>query len=223
MGATVEREQGALMNIVSLIVGAITAVITSVVETIFWALRRHHKSEKDRNHTIIGNALGLLGGSCRMGVSECSVGVPPAKSDSFGHKTIVLHRRDARATLILQAPPGCLRRGRHTDPDPYWIPVSIIVLLRRVLLRGLRILVQYRRQPARFGCRFFLINPASSERGNRGFPSHSFEPFQRFPRGKTVQTVPRHGTWHARSPRSEEAGLIRERPFGHKCALESDA
>ena len=35
-----------------------------------------------------------------MGVSECSVGVPPAKSGSFGHKTIVLHRRDARATLF---------------------------------------------------------------------------------------------------------------------------
>jgi len=35
-----------------------------------------------------------------MGVSECSVGVLPAKSGSFGHKTIVLHRRDARATLF---------------------------------------------------------------------------------------------------------------------------
>jgi hypothetical protein len=35
-----------------------------------------------------------------MGVSECSVGVPPAKCGSFGHKTIVLHRRDARATLF---------------------------------------------------------------------------------------------------------------------------
>jgi hypothetical protein len=35
-----------------------------------------------------------------MGVSECSIGVPPAKSGSSGHKTMVLHRRDARATLF---------------------------------------------------------------------------------------------------------------------------
>jgi hypothetical protein len=44
-----------------------------------------------------------------MGVSECSVGVPPAKCGSFSHKTTVLHRRNARATLfcrcLLRSPP----------------------------------------------------------------------------------------------------------------------
>ena len=60
-----------------------------------------NKSKKDED----------IGGSCRMGVSECSVGVPPAKSGSFGHKAIVLHRRDARATLFCKSLIGVNRIG----------------------------------------------------------------------------------------------------------------
>jgi hypothetical protein len=56
-----------------------------------------------------------------MGVSECSVGVPPAKSGSFGHKTIVLHRRDARATLFCK----CLLL--------FLIPRSSFIVPRRCL------------------------------------------------------------------------------------------
>jgi len=50
------------MTIVSWIAGAIRAVITSLIDTVFWMFRRRRKSQDDEGRSGgVGNALGILG------------------------------------------------------------------------------------------------------------------------------------------------------------------